>query len=484
MANMRYTSGQLTNSNIVFANGAKADFSNTNLQGSYFFGCDFRGANFSNTNLEDTMFIFCDLTGAQFDNGTFLNTGLSGCILDEATFDGATINNTDITASVAKNQQFTFSEPQKRGLCMFKSAYEATGLTSLYFRSDFTLIEISPDAKYGTKYDDVIREYIGASNLNTGNCVLCKTEQWKKNKRRETRWDYRVHVQKKVLRNNDRMAYIRAILKRHTEQFVPRLVLPDTYGEEEIYEEWNTKIKNHFTTGLKTVPELNKETLRILLLQEGLLEESQVNWKQAADTYIKELINTIIDESPWEQNRGQITGPDNFHLPPAFSVKTINDQWVSWYKKWVTRQSKKGKQRYYIYSKLNLPKANNPSMSVSNYSGSKPRKHSYPEVHTLATDKNLDIENFTIQPYNIRVKDGYYPSNTLVVYSEKKKTYDIATSQLDIKKQTTIRQEIQLNKVEVFTSSNATKTVRRVVLYIDPVKTEYQNVKGKWVTLQ
>ena len=484
LENMRYTSGELTNSYIILANGAKADFSNTNLQGSYFFGCDFRGANFSNTNLEDTMFIFCDLTGAQFDDSTFLNSGLSGCILDETSFDGATINNTDITASVAKNQQFTFSESQKEGLCMYKSGYEGRGLTNFFFISSFKLVRVNPETKYGSKYDDVIRKDWGVANLNTGNCTLCNTEQWAKNKRRDTRWEYRVYIPKSVLSNNDRLAYAKAILKRHEDEFIPRLLIGDTYTRKDIYEEWNRKIKDYLSGTLETVPELNKETLRILLLKEDLLEESQVNWKQAADTYIKELINAIIEKSPWNQNRGQISGPDNFHLPPAFNEKTINDEWVGWYKNWVKRQGKKEKQRLYVYSRLNSAKANKTSISLSNHFGSKPKKHSYPDVHKWATEKKLNVENFRIQPYNIRVIDSYYPSNTLLVYSGEEKNYDVPVDDLDETQRAPLRQQIKLNKIEVATNTVGNKLVRRVVLYIDPVKTEYQNKNGKWIPLK
>lgn len=480
LKNMRYTSGELTNGYIIFAQGAKADFSNTNLQGSYFFGCDFRGANFSNTNLEDTMFIFCDLTGAQFDDSTFLNSGLSGCILDETSFDGATVNNTDITASVAKNQQFTFNESQKEGLCMYKNGYETRGLTNFYFSSSFKLVRVNPETKYGSKYDDVIRKDWGVANLNTGNCTLCNTEQWSKNKRRETRWEYRVHTPKSILSNNDRLAYATAILNRYEDEFIPRLLIGDTYTRKDIYEEWNRKIKDLFSGDIETIPKLDKETLRSLLLQEKLLEKNQINWKQGADTYIKEQINKMIEESPWAQNQGQINGPDNFHLPPVFNIKTINNEWVDWYKKWIIRQGKKEKQRFYVYSRLNRPKANNTSISVSNQFGSKPNKHSYPDAHTLATQKELNLENFRIQPYNIRIKDNYYPNNTLLVYSGKENNYNITVGDLDATKQTLLRQEIKLNNIEVVIS----KSVRRIVLYIDPVKTEYQNKNGKWITLK
>jgi uncharacterized protein YjbI with pentapeptide repeats len=484
LENLRFTSGELTNSNIIFANGAKADFSHTNLQGSYFFGCDFRGANFSDTNLKDTMFIFCDFTGAIFNDSSLLNTGLSGCILDETSFDGATINNTDITASVAKNQQFNFSETQKEGLCMYKNRYEGRGLTSLYFGSSFTLVQVNPETKYGSKYDDVIRKDWGVTNLNTGSCALCNSEQWSKNKRRETRWEYRLYATQSILSNNDRLAYTRAILKRHEEAFIPRLLIGDTYASKEIYEEWNKKIKDHFTSALPTIPELNKETLRILLLKEGLLEESQVNWERAADTYIKELINTIIEESPWAQNRGQITGPEKFHLPPAFSERTIKDDWVDWYKKWVLRQGNKEKKRFYIHSKLNRIEVINDRISVNNHFGNKPNKRRFPDVHKMANEKKLDVDNFRVQSYNIRIIDNYYPANTILVYASEEHKYNIVASELDEANQTSLRQEIKLNKIEIMTSTVANKLIRRVVLYVDPIKTEYLNKNGKWITLK
>jgi len=484
LENIQYTSGELTNSTIIFANGIKADFSNTNLQGSYFYGCDFRGANFSNTNLEDTMFIFCNLTGATFDNATFLNAGLSGCILDETSFEGARINNTDITASVAKNQQFTFSESQRDGLCMYLGMYESMGLTSLYFKSEFTLMQVSPDTKYGSKYDDVVREYLGAANLYTGNCVLCKTEQWNKNKRRETRWDYKMFTQKSVLANNDRMAYIRAILKRHTEEFVPRLSIPETYSEKEIYEEWNHKIKDHFSNTKKTYPKLNKEAIQTLLIKEKLLSRDQVNWKRSAENYIKNLINTIIEKSPWEQNRGQITGPGDFHLPPAFNVNTIDNTWVDWYKNWANNHGKSSNQHFYRYHTLDVPNTKNPTFSFNNRFGSKPSRYNNRDILEFTTERNLKIDDVTIELHNIWTQDDYFHRNAFVVYSGEEHSYTIATSELDTTKQQEVRHKFKLNKIELFTTTIGDKEVRRIVLFIDPMTTEYQNKNGKWITLK
>jgi len=209
-----FNAANLSYTRAGFLDAKKANFTNADLSYSYFTGADFSDADFSHANLEGALFAFCNFTNAKFNNATLTNAGLVGSVLNNTLFNNAVVSNTSIEGSVTNDGSFNmFSKEQKVGLCKYVDSNRYLGLGGIKTEFKFELTE-DTHSSY-RRYDEVVREYYRFEGFGGGNCKVCNTRAWEKDKWRDYYSYYTIIKDREFLRKNDRISYTRKFVKNH-----------------------------------------------------------------------------------------------------------------------------------------------------------------------------------------------------------------------------------------------------------------------------
>ncbi|MEO9484579.1 MAG: pentapeptide repeat-containing protein [Ekhidna sp.] len=321
------SNAKMSNASAIMLNAQDANFFESDLTGSLFFGADFRNADFTRANLTGTVFSFCDLRGAKFDESQMINTGLIASILDSASFANSKFEQVNFNGSVADS--FEFSKVQKAQLCRYVSDERTETLRSAVVDLYVRIMEKTPSTRFdsGFTYDDLVNiDHNFATS--SGALPLCRdglnasiSNQF---------FHANSHTrgyEKSLLDKSNRRNKLRAIASEFQSRCLRYLTPERKYRSAEYLKE--TKKRMAKITGQikpsSSPPIINNDVALLALIKNNVIQEDEINWEY----YAKKYLETSSSNNSWPRA-----------ITYGVSANDMINEWIPFYKDWSLKRAK------------------------------------------------------------------------------------------------------------------------------------------------